>query len=198
MIDKGMNSNKLILTVFAVAAMLAVLPESKASAQKMSLSTNVMEYVNFMTFNAEASYAVSRHWSGAAAFRYNPFSFHFGGEDGKDMQNRQQTYSLGVRYWPWHVHSGWWLSGKAQYQEYNSGGIISLKTREGDRVGLAVAAGYSRMILKNLNLEFGAGLWGGGDKYKVYSCPVCGLTEESGSKFFVLPDDLILGFSYVF
>ena len=54
------------------------------------------------------------------------------------------------------------------------------------------------MLAPHLNLEFGIGLWTGADVYKVYSCPLCGLTTDSGIKSFVLPDDIMLALVYVF
>ena len=85
-----------------------------------------------------------------------------------------------------------------QYQEYNRGGIRSERTEEGDRFGAGLSGGYSYMLLPNLNLDVGIGFWGGWGRYTAYSCPVCGLTLEQGSKMFFLPNDIIFAFSYVF
>lgn len=167
-----------------------------AGAQKVSLSTNVLGYVNMLTLNLEGSVAVAQHWSLAASARYNPF--HFKKSDGAPISSRQQAYSLGMRYWPWYVYSGWWIGGKVQYQEYNWGGLTSEKTEEGDRFGAGVSAGYTYMLAPHVNLDFGLGLWGGYDKYKRYSCPVCGLTEASGDRFFILPNDVTVALSFVF
>ena len=56
----------------------------------------------------------------------------------------------------------------------------------------------SILCLVLLFAVLGAGVWGGFQRYTVYSCPVCGMTEESGEKTFILPNDLALSFSYVF
>ena len=127
-----------------------------AGAQKVSLSTNVLGYVNMLTLNLEGSVAVAQHWSLAASARYNPF--HFKKSDGAPISSRQQAYSLGMRYWPWYVYSGWWIGGKVQYQEYNWGGLTSEKTEEGDRFGAGVSAGYTYMLAPHVNLDFGLGL----------------------------------------
>jgi hypothetical protein len=100
--------------------------------------------------------------------------------------------------WPWHTSSGWWFAGKARYQEYNYGGITSRATREGDRVGAGLYAGYTHMLGPHFNLEFGLGAWAGMDWYDIYSCQVCGLTVDSGNGFFVLPDDIMVAVVYVF
>jgi hypothetical protein len=59
-------------------------------------------------------------------------------------------------------------------------------------------AGYTYMLGPHLNIEFGLGLWSGLDVYKCYSCPVCGVTLKSGKTRFILPDDIMISFAYVF
>ena len=168
-----------------------------AGAQKVSVSTNILGYAALGTLNADVSYAFSRHWSIVAGGRYNPFTFRAGDPE-RQFQFRQQSWSLGVRAWPWHIWSGWWFSSKLRYQEYNVGGIFSHRTEEGDRVGIGFYSGYTYMLSRHFNIEFGLGLWGGLDMYRRYSCPVCGLTVDEGRKGFVLPDDLMISFVYVF
>lgn len=165
------------------------------NAQNLSLETNLVGYACLGTMNAEGSCAVARHWTVNAGARYNPFAWNL--PSGR-MQLKQLSVSAGTRFWLWHVYSGWWLSGKAQYQQYNVGGILSDETREGDRAGAVFSAGYTHMISPKFNITFGAGAWGGMDWYKKYDCPVCGLTIDSGRKPFFMPDDLIIAISYVF
>lgn len=166
-------------------------------AQRASVSTNLLDYACLGTFNVEASYTLSRHWSITAGAKYNPFTFHEGDKD-RQFQYRQQSYALGVRLWPWHSLSGWWFSTKARYQEYNSGGILSRQTEEGDRLGMGLYSGYTYMLSRHVNLEFGLGLWSGCAWYKRYSCPYCGLTVSQGRKWFILPDDVMVSLAYVF
>ena len=78
------------------------------------------------------------------------------------------------------------------------GGLLSRETSEGDRFGAGLSAGYTYMLSRHLNVEFGIGLWGGVDVYRKYSCPSCGVTMEDGNKFFLLPDDLKVAMVYVF
>lgn len=181
--------------ILAVAAF--AMSSLKSEAQTVSLSTNLLDYACLGTLNADVSYSLSRRWSVTAGARYNPFTFRKGDPD-KQFQLRQQSYSLGARLWPWHTWSGWWFAGKLRYQEYNSGGIRSLETREGDRFGAGLYAGYTYMLTSHLNVEFGLGLWSGMDVYRCYSCPVCGVTLESGKTHFILPDDIMISLAYVF
>lgn len=182
------------ITLISVAFLLHVLP---SAAQKASVSTDLLDYLCLGTFNVEASYSLSQHWSIVADARYNPFSFHKGDSE-RQFQLRQQSYSVGVRAWPWHTFSGWWLACKLRYQEYNQGGILSRDTEEGDRIGTGLYAGYTYMLSKHFNIEFGLGLWGGAAWYRKYTCPACGLTVEDGRKWFLLPDDLRISLAYVF
>ena len=180
-----------------LAFFLLLSASGAAYAQKGSVSTNLLDYAALGTLNLDISYAFSRHYSLTAGVRYNPFTFNEGNKD-RQFQYRQQSYSLGVRMWPWHTWSGWWLASKVRYQEYNYGGIIGPETQEGDRVGLGVYSGYTHMISQHFNIEFGLGIWGGLDVYRKYNCPICGLTVAEGRKGFLLPDDLMISLVYVF
>ncbi|MBR1705301.1 MAG: DUF3575 domain-containing protein [Bacteroidales bacterium] len=165
------------------------------SAQQFAVGTNVLDYADLGTLNIEGSASVARRWTLVAAARYNPFLYQ--AEEGP-VSARQQVYAAGVRYWPWHVYSGWWLGTVLQYQEYNRGGIRSPETDEGDRYGAGFSVGFSYMLHPHVNLEAGLGFWGGYDRYVTYSCPVCGLTRAAGERFFLLPNDLKLALLYVF
>lgn len=171
---------------------------TRGYSQDFSLSTNILGYAQLGTLNVDASLGFARHFSAEAGVRYNPFTFK--GRDGVSdtMQSRQRTVSAGVRYWPWHIQSGWWLAGKAQYQEFNVGGIRTASTREGDRYGAGLSGGYTYMVSPHLNMEFGLGMWGGYEAFTVYQCPTCGKVTDSGDKFFFLPNDALLGIVYVF
>lgn len=168
-----------------------------SNAQRMSVSTDLLGYLDFATLNAGASYAVARHWTVDARVEYNPWTFNKG-RPGGQFQRRRQSYSAGGRYWLWHTYSGWWFSGSLQYEEYNEGGLADDFTEEGDRAGLGVGAGYSYMLHPRLNIEFGVGVWGGAFRYKAYSCPSCGRIVGTGSGAFVRPDDIMISLSYVF
>ncbi len=172
---------------------------STCHAQRISISTNLCDYLNLATLNLDAGVALNRHWSLNLGAKYNPFTFSKLSDNNLNKyQCRQQSYSISTRFWPWHVWSGWWCSGKLRYQEYNIGGIISSKTEEGDRFGLGLATGYAYMLTSHLNLELGIGFWSGWGKFTQYSCPTCGLTERKGNKIFILPDDVLISLVYVF
>lgn len=179
--------------LFLAAMMLS----SVTYAQKASLSVNLLDCAALGTLNLDASYSLSRRWSLTAGVRYNPFTFRKGDKE-RQFQMRQQSYSVGARLWPWHTMSGWWFAAKLRYQEYNQGGVLSKETQEGDRVGVGIYAGYTHMLSRHFNVEFGLGLWAGYDAFRRYSCTMCGTTLGSGTRPFVSTDDLAVSIVYVF
>ena len=54
------------------------------------------------------------------------------------------------------------------------------------------------MLTSWLNLDVGLGVWGGLDRYSIYECPVCGLTQEKGRTLFFLPDEWLVALSFIF
>ena len=186
-----MKDNVLLRKPLCLAVLLGVLliasPVHAQSAfdTKYALRANMAEFVQGATLNMEASVGFSRHWSADADVRYNPY----------DEVQRQRSFGLGARWWPWYVYSGVWLSGKARYQEFS---VASDETAEGDRYGGSLTAGYSRMLGRHFNLDLGLGLWGGYETYSVYACETCGRIRERGAKYFLRPDELIVALTFVF
>ena len=183
--------------ILSFAAALLLMSSLPAAAQKFSISTNILDYACLGTMNLDASYSLSRRWSLTAGVKYNPFTYN-SGEPERQFQYRQQSYSVGARLWPWHTLSGWWFASRLRYQEYNIGGIWSRETEEGDRFGVGLYSGYTHMLSKHFNIEFGLGCWTGMSFYNRYSCPLCGLTVQSGRKYVLLPDELMISIAYVF
>lgn len=179
-----------------------------AEAQRYSVSTNLLEWANLGTVNAEAGLAVAQHFSLHAGFRYNNWTFRKGNPDDRfedpygdaerQFENRKQAYCLSTRYWPWYIYSGWWAQLKGQYMEYNRGGIFRHEAEEGDAWGAGFGVGYTRMIHKNWNIEFGLGLWAGTTRYTGYRCTNCGFVTDQGRKFFLLPDDAYISLVLIF
>lgn len=175
--------------------LLALFP-LKSVAQKAAFSMNILEYAHLGTINGEISYSLTQRWSVSAGMRYNPFTYNKG-QPGQ-FQHRQISLSAGARFWPWHTLSGWWFASKVRWQEYNFGGLFSKRTEEGDRIGAGIYSGYTHMLGPHFNIEFGGGFWTGVAVYTEYDCPRCGLTKDSGVKYFLLPDDFSISLVYVF
>ena len=194
-----------------ITALVLLLAAASASAQKMAIGNNVADDLFLGTLNLQAQYAVGQHWSLTADVKYNPWTFHKGEAGNEDsmssqLQARQRSAALGARWWPWHIYSGWWVAGKAKWQEYNSNfwcvndQIVyhGLQTEEGTRAGLSLGFGYSFMLTSWFDLDVGVSGWGGGQWYSRYACPTCGRLVESGVKGFLLPDELTLALIFIF
>lgn len=187
------GSMKRIMFLIVAGIMAA---SSHASAQRISLSTDLLGYVCLGTLNADVSYSISRKWSMNAEIRYNPFTFNSDDPE-RQLQLRQRSLSIGTRLWPWHTGSGWWFAGRIRGQEYNWGGLLSRETEEGVRLGAGISAGYTHMLSRHFSMEFGLGLWGGYRSYRRYSCQECGVIVDRGRGTFLLPDDISLSLVYV-
>lgn len=167
-----------------------------AAGQKVAISTNLADYANLCTINIDVSLGLDRHWSINAGADYNPFTYREG--TSRQFQHRCLSLSVGGRYWPWHINSGWFAGGKAQYSIYNYGGLTSRITEEGRSYTVGIYAGYAIMLATNFNLEIGLGILGGFKMYTKYGCPACGKVLSKGGKMFIYPDNLLIQLAYVF
>ena len=199
---------------------LFIMSAAAAMAQTWAVAVNAADAIDLGTISVEGSAAVSQHWSLHAGAKVNPWTFNrhntwnglFSEPDPDQKQSRKQVYAVGARWWPWNVYSGWWVGGKAQYQEYNRGGLrlpIGVGNdrigfgndggaEEGDAFGAALSGGYSLMLKEHWNLDFGLGVWGGWTKYRKYEYPENGKLIEQGHKWFFLPNEVILSIVYIF
>ena len=170
------------------------------SAQIWTVQTNVLDWAALGTVNAEFGVSLSQHFSLVAGGRYNPWEF----EDTKHdvlVRNQQQTAYLGLRYWPWYVNSGFWITAKAQFMASFSNTCIWRPALEEGRNGIggALSAGYTFMLSKHLNLETGIGAWAGVfQEYSLWDSQKKYSLRESGRKTFILPDQVSLSLVYVF
>lgn len=182
-------------TILIIALLLAA--GQPLQAQQLSLATNAVEYFNMGALNGEVAVSLGTHLSLAAGAAYNPWNY--GSEENGYLQNRQRNFSIGMRYWPWHTYSGWWVALKGQYREYNRGGFFgNQQSEEGDAWGSGLSVGYALMLSRHLNLDFGLGAWAGTTAYTTYACPRCGRILESGNKAFLQPDEMRAAIVYIF
>ena len=151
-------------------------------AQKVSLSTNLIDWANFGTANIEAGLSMSQHFSLMAGAQYNPWEF-----------------KTPKGYGPWYVYSGWWIGAKAQYSHSGRTGIWRPALEEKRSVGGGLSFGYTVMLHEHINLELGAGLWGGRHLgYTLYECPECMKVRDTGARYFIAPDDVSVSIMFVF
>lgn len=165
------------------------------------ISTNLFDWADFGTVNLDLGVAVSRHLSVQVGAKYNPWQFEGKGPISL-KQNQQKSASVGLRYWPWYVYSGWWICAKAQYCDYAETGIWRQAYDAGKALGGGLSAGYTLMVSKHFNIELGAGLWGGRLlEHTLADCPdpdCMANPRESGPKNFIAVNDLNVSFHWVF
>lgn len=178
---------------------LALIMPFASFAQKFSVSTNILDWADLGTINAEVGFAPGRHITINLQGEYN--NWNFGSvEKGNPFQDRVRGGALGIRWWPWNVFSGWWVGVNGRVEEYNRGGLFKkMETEEGFAIGGGLSVGYSLMLSKHWNIDFGVGGWCGQTKYTTYACPRCGSVIDSGKKFFIWPSaNTQVSFVYIF
>lgn len=179
---------------------LSVLGFTVANAQnaKFALSTNALDWANYGTANLELGVGIAQHWSLQAGVKYNPWEFT-AKDLGIPVRNNQTTAFVGARWWPWYVLSGWWVGAKVQYSDYEKTGLWRPALEDGVKVGAGLSFGYTLMVHKHINIEFGAGVWGGSQvKYDLYCCTKCMELRKSGSRGFIGLDDVSVAVMFVF
>lgn len=184
---------RLILTIFILFAGTSLF------AQRFSVSVNGVDLAAFGTLNVEGGLSVAKNLSVHVGGRYNPWTFHYG-EHNSELRNQQQIVYAGIRYWPWYVYSGWWMGARFQWGNYSNCGIWRPALQEGKNLmGLVASAGYTYMLDKHFNLDFGLGVWGGymGD-YTLYDSTNKLSYRTTGARWFFYPDTIIIAVHYVF
>ncbi|MBQ0024465.1 MAG: DUF3575 domain-containing protein [Bacteroidales bacterium] len=149
-----------------------------------------------MSINADLQKAVARNWTTDVQFRYNPWEFvKSAAYMSQDVKYQAQ---VGVRYWPWYTFSGLWLKGALQAQNYRRGGFEGIRPEMGNKYGVAASVGYSLMITKWFNIDFGAGLWGGFKRYQVFADQNFETVKEKGGNGFISGNELSVSASFIF
>ena len=180
-------------------ALLLMCTSHVAEAQHWAVSTNTLGWMSLGTINAETSMSVGRHITLNAGFAANPWQMYT--PTYVNLKNRQYGGHVGMRYWPWHAYSEWWVGAKAQYKNFEQVGILSSNLMTGDAVGGGLSGGYTFMISPHFNVDLGLGIWGGRLlKYREYegNAPVESKLVDVGPRNFVFLDNVMLSLVYIF
>lgn len=180
------------ISVFLVA-LCALLSTYSAKGQNMYVATNLLDYLNLGTINAEFGLSPWAEWSLYIKGRYNPFTFKFG----EQVQNRVAGGAMGAKYWFWYYGTGWYTNGQLGYSKFNTGGIINSYAYEGDAYSFTLGGGYALMLSKKWNLDFALGVQGGYASYVKYACPKCGKVLGRNKKIYVAPANMLVQLSLV-
>ena len=188
---------KKILTLLVLVMAVGLASPDRAAAQQVSIGTNMIDWANHGTANLTVNTSVGAHLTIGVSGRYNPWFFNKGTSE--QVNHAVRGGSLDLRYWPWHVYSGWWFMFKGQVMEYNYGNLHGMRfSEQGQAYGAGLGAGYTLMLGTHWNVDFGAAFWGGLKNYKKYDCSYCGKPLEAGRKGFILPDNVFVSFYYIF
>lgn len=182
-----------------VAALLLMCIPHMADAQKWAVSTNALSWAGLGTINAETSVSVHQHFSINAGFVANPWQMNT--PTYVNLKNRQYGGYVGMKYWPWHVYSEWWVGAKFQYKNFEQVGLLSPNLRRGDAVGGGLAGGYTFLVGRNFNVDVGLGLWGGRLlRYREYEGNVAVESKliDVGPRNFMFLDNVMIALVYIF
>ncbi len=173
--------------VLVVLVFLAALP---AKSQIFAVQTNAMDWAAMGTINLQAQVSFAQNYSVFVDGRLNPWKFK-----SDQVQLGQRKASVGLRFWPWYVYSGFWVAASAQISSLDFQGIFKMdKVNAKGGVGAGLSLGYSIMLNKVLNLDLGAGVCV--TRYQSYV--VNDLPNDKGTQSFVQPDFLSVSLVYVF
>ena len=161
-----------------------------------ALSTNILGYADLLTVNLEAQYALGRHWSLSMQGKSNNLIIKEKEEN--QVMDRKSVAAVGVKYWPWYVYSGLWGKAFVQTEGYSRSNLTNnMGFEKGNAYGAGAAFGYSLIINRWFNIDFGLGVWSGyrtSDEYRFPDVDVSvgrtgtafiDLTELSVSAMFV-------------
>lgn len=182
---KSLNKNIIILA----SIVLELLLTTATFAQTKTLSLNIPLLITG-SLNAEHSFVLSKRYSCHTMVSWNPFEFS------KEVKIKHLNALSGIRLWHWHTYSGFfngaYISGAVYNVGYNS-------TRyQGHYYGVGTTLGYAKMLSKDLNMEFEAGVCASINSFDMYEIEPCGEFLDSTCKFCLLPFKLSISLVYVF
>ena len=165
--------------------------------RSFALATNILSWFALGTINLEAQYEVDRHWTIEGKVKYNPWTFNKNVEG--QFQMSQRGFAMGGRWWPWYAFAGWWIGADAQFKNYRVGGMPWHKTpEEASAVGASLGFGYSVLVTKWFNLDFGISGWGGYKNYTQYEDSRFLTPVKTGNKWFIAPNDITVSAVFIF
>lgn len=157
-------------------------------SQKYSIGTNIAG-ITTATLNLELSASFNRNLSIHLPLSWNPFTL---------KGNRKLLHlglQPGVRWWFWHVYSGFFGAAQLNLIRYNCG--LSKYRFDGKGYGVSISAGYSKMVSRRWNLDFEAGVAIGRLIHDCYERVRCGEYLFSEDKIRVLPGRVSIAVVYL-
>ena len=181
--------------VSKVIALLLILLASTASAQKVSISNNLL-YDATLTPNLRVGVRVAPKWSLGLTAGYHPWPT----DDKATRKARHLLLSPSVRYWKDSVNVHHFFGANLIYAHYNIADIkfpfglyksLRDERHEGDMAAIGVFYGYSWPLGRHWNIEAMIGAAIGYAKYNRYECGHCGKKLGRESTVFGMPQAAI-------
>ena len=183
------------MALLALAAMPAKAEEAQPATYKWAVGTDAVQWAALGCINASVEYAPGRHWGFNAGMRYNPFTYRRGAEN--QMQMRQATPVLGIKFWCDTTFCGWFMEGKILASVYSVANVCGSGCFDGQAIAAGVGAGWCKSMSDRWRLCIGAGILAALRDNTYYMGPVCG--RISGRKRGpVLRPDLSVSINYLF
>jgi len=172
--------------LFAIL-ILAVL-SAKCHAQNFGISSNLTATA-LGCLTLETSVAISARLSLHLPLLWAPFEFK------ENCKLKLFALQPGVRWWLWHVYSGFFAGSYATYTRFNFG-IYSYR-HDGYAGGISLSGGYSRMLSRswNIEIELGGGLFY--TNYDLFKREPCGEYLNSSSGVKLIPSKINLSVVYI-
>lgn len=190
-----MRTHKVYKRVRKITALLLLVLASTASAQKVSISNNLL-YDATLTPNLRVGVRVAPKWSLGMTAGYHPWPT----DDHTSRKARHLLLSPSVRYWRDSVNVHHFFGANLIYAHYNISDIkfpfglyksLRDERHEGDMGAIGIFYGYSWPLGRHWNIEAMIGAAIGYAKYDRYQCGHCGKKIGKDSGIFGMPQAAI-------
>lgn len=108
---------------------------------------------------------------------------------------KNYSVSPGVRFWSWHIYSGFFAGTNLGFANYNA--VINKRRYCGNTFFTSLSAGYSKMVSQKLNIEGEFGLGAFGVWQDVFESGKCGEFLRYSEKIAILPSKISISLIYI-
>lgn len=178
-----------ICIIILIVLIQTSLPFSKIKADsKLGVGLNLAGLA-IGNVNLEGAIPLSRHLSLHLPLSWNPIRIS------DKVSFRHFAFQPGVRYWPWHVQSGYFVSINYLFIKYNT--TWNKLRHQGSGNGISFSGGYSFMLSKRFNLDIETGIGALLTKYDSYESNRCGEYLGSYTKTVFAPLKFKISIIYI-
>lgn len=163
---------------------------------QVALTWNAADLVETGQISVGTTIPLAKHLSFNLDLKCYPWTTNDFGKT--EFQNLNTVVQPGIRYWFWHVNSGFWMNTAFKWKAKRFRQVGVEEWTNQNIYGLVETVGYSLMLGKHMNLNFGIG---GGigmnqEPRSIYSWREFGLGDDG--KLFLEYAEPVVGISIVF